>query len=117
MTKTFTCDFYVRAQLVPGCRGGGGGGVKVNLFQKKGSWAGTFMFPRKSSQRNIQISIAINYEVLQYFIAWASGKTKIPNCSIFLIPTMVKAELELMYLWFLQSEQKSIRIVNSTESN
>ena len=57
--------------MVPGDGGEKEGGVKVNLFRKKkpigskGEGASTFMFAKKSLQRNKQISIKFPLKVLQ----------------------------------------------------
>ena len=57
--------------MVPGDGGEEEGGVKVILFRKKnligskGDEMGTFMFAKKSSQRNMQISIKFTLKVLQ----------------------------------------------------
>ena len=57
--------------MVPGDGGEEEGGVKVILFRKKnpigskGDEMGTFMFAKKCSQRNMQISIKFTLKVLQ----------------------------------------------------
>ena len=113
--------------MVLGYKGAEKGGVKVNLFRKK------FQYGQRGAGWALScLQKKIHKEIYKYpshllskrfsnLLLGLQVKPKFQIVIFFLIPTLVEAALEalslLMYLWFLQSEQKFIRIVNSLVSN
>ena len=109
--------------MVPGEGGVEEGGVKVNLFCKKkscrvkGGRGGRFYVCKKNSPKIYKYALYLLLKCFSNLLFGLQVKPKFQIVTFFLIPTMAEVVLEalllLMYLWFLQFEQKSIRIVKT----